>query len=118
DDITLWTEQIDVPIGMDPNIFLAREALIKGLKPLDTFLYPDLEIYGKGIGSIPEFIKTDYQLVATESFVKSVRKTFPKEIIAYKWKYRKNQDFDKIIELIRAKSKNSLNNLLFRGIRL
>ncbi|CAB4418451.1 unnamed protein product [Rhizophagus irregularis] len=61
---------------------------------LNTFSYPELDDYGKGVGSIPEFIMTNYQLITTKSFVQGVRKTFSNKVIAYKWKFQRKESSD------------------------
>lgn len=75
--------------------------------------------YGKGIGDIPGFITDNYQLVSTESFIQCARKTFPNEVIAYKWKFRKKGDLNEIIGPIISRRNKKINicNLLYRGER-
>ncbi|PKK60347.1 hypothetical protein RhiirC2_792910 [Rhizophagus irregularis] len=55
-DVVSWEEPIEVPIGVNTNIFIAREAIINGLNPLETFPYSELDGYGKGIGDLNEII--------------------------------------------------------------
>ncbi|CAB4496322.1 unnamed protein product [Rhizophagus irregularis] len=116
-DVVSWEEPIEIPIGVNTNIFIARKAIINGLNPLETFPYSELDGYGKGIGDIPGFITDNYQLVSTESFIQCARKTFPNEVVAYKWKFRKKGDLNEIIGPIisRRNKKINIRNLLYRG---
>ncbi|GBB93032.1 hypothetical protein RclHR1_00210028 [Rhizophagus clarus] len=42
-DMKTWKDSIEIPIGIKTDYFIAREAIINVFKPLDTFIYPELE---------------------------------------------------------------------------
>ncbi|CAB5395175.1 unnamed protein product [Rhizophagus irregularis] len=56
-DVVSWEEPIEVPIGVNTNIFIAREAIINGLNPLETFPYSELDGGERRYRDIPRAIR-------------------------------------------------------------
>ena len=52
-DVARWDQPVEVPIGINTSLFIAREAVIYGLRCDNVYLYPGLAEYTKDASEIP-----------------------------------------------------------------
>ena len=89
-DVTKWVQPIEVPIGIDTAFFIAREAIIHGLKFNDLYIYPELAAYTRGAKKIPDFVTDKCKSVSLAGFINAQPyQSFPEDVMTYKWKYQK-----------------------------
>ncbi|PKY21167.1 hypothetical protein RhiirB3_409176, partial [Rhizophagus irregularis] len=119
-DAEKWDQPIEVPIGVDTSLWIAREAVIYGLKFEAISLYPELIDYARGFGEIPDFVTTKYQMVDTNRLVTGgdIHEPFPKSLGIIKWQLQKGLGgLDEILGLIVKEKNITTHDLLYRGVR-
>lgn len=74
DQIIKWNKTIDIPFGATTELFVAREAILAGLKFSRFDLYPELTVYIVDDGYIPGSITREakYSFIRWNDYVKII----------------------------------------------
>src|SRR4051794_17355710 len=69
DQIVKWNESIDIPFGAATELFVAREAILAGLKFSRFDLYPELSVYNVDGGYIPGSVTREAKSLIPEEII-------------------------------------------------
>ncbi|CAB5390497.1 unnamed protein product, partial [Rhizophagus irregularis] len=69
DQIAKWNKPIDIPFGAATELFVAREAILAGLKFSRFDLYPELSVYIVDDGYIPGSVTKEAKSYAPEKII-------------------------------------------------
>jgi hypothetical protein len=116
DEIRLWKDQIEIPIGVSMEHFVIREVILRGLYFQHLDQYPGLGFECKKVGQIPSWVKERAASVEPGKLIPgTAHKQYPDHIIIYKiQKPSKHRDQTKILEPLKIKPHQ---RFLYRGVR-
>ena len=104
DDVALWDEPIEVPFGVPSSLFIARTAIISGLKFQHIDLYPELDYIQTHGGEIPKFVNKKIQLLSTKQILGGEpRNTIPENIFIYEYTYKSKEQVLNVVSQIMDK---------------
>ncbi len=116
DDVALWDETIEVPFGVPSSLFIARTAIISGLKFQHIDLYPELDYIQTHGGEIPKFVNKKIQSLSTKQILGGEpRNTIPENIFIYEYIYKPKEQVLNVVSQIMDKFDHT-KKFLYRGI--
>ncbi|CAB4428303.1 unnamed protein product [Rhizophagus irregularis] len=119
-EVELWSEPIEIPLGVSMTPFVIREVILSGLHFQDIEEYPEISYECKK-GRIPKWVSQKVQSVNPGRIIPGTgtpARSYPDYVSVYKFqKPSKNKDQAKILDPLNINPNDSNQHFLYRGIR-